>query len=52
MMEALARCGDKKYGTIMELPFAKKIDGMLKKVLNEACLSTWNGTGLSHLWLH
>ena len=36
MLEALARCGDKKYMTVMDMTFAKRIEGMLKNVLNEA----------------
>ena len=36
MLEALGRCGDKKYASIMEMSFSKRIEGMLKNVLNEA----------------
>ena len=36
VLEALARCGDKKYATVMDMSFAKRIEGMLRNVLNEA----------------
>ena len=36
IMEALARCGDKKYASIMEMTFATRITSMLKNVLGQA----------------
>ena len=35
MLEALARAGDRKYASIMEMTFSQRIEGMLKNVLNE-----------------
>ena len=36
VMEALARCGDKKYATIVEMTNADRIKGMLCNVLDES----------------
>ena len=36
MMEALARCGDKKYSTIMEMSFASRVRSMVQNVLGQA----------------
>ena len=36
MMEALARCGDKKYATIMEMSFASRVRSMVQNVLGQA----------------
>jgi len=36
MMEALARCGDKKYSTILEMTFSERVRGMLQNVFGDA----------------
>ena len=36
IMEALARCGDKKYSTIMEMSFASRVRSMVQNVLGQA----------------
>ena len=36
MLEALARCGDKKYATVIDMTLKMRVEGMLKNVLNEA----------------
>ena len=36
LIEAVARCGDKKYAAVMEMGFAERIEGVIMNLLGEA----------------